>query len=248
MYSEEKSSLRFKELTTLQTTLNQLAGRIKSQVASLEQEKLNAQSSEHAKALFLANMSHELRTPLNGIYGVFQLMKHHRSATNSNELIEQGMTSTQTLLSLLNDLLDFSKIEAGQLTMELVNTDLSQLVNEVGQEFSHTAAAKQVNLVIQYDALSNPYRVADPLRVKQILRNLISNAVKFTSAGKVDVIVSDAGKLVNIKVVDTGTGMSEQALEKIFSRFQQADPSTTRQFGGTGLGLTIVKQLAELMR
>ena len=248
VYSEEKSSLRFKELTTLQTTLNQLAGRIKSQVASLEQEKLNAQSSEHAKALFLANMSHELRTPLNGIYGVFQLMKHHRSATNSNELIEQGMKSTQTLLSLLNDLLDFSKIEAGQLTMELVNTDLSQLVNEVGQEFSHTAAAKQVNLVIQYDALSNPYRVADPLRVKQILRNLISNAVKFTSAGKVDVIVSDAGKLVNIKVVDTGTGMSEQSLEKIFSRFQQADPSTTRQFGGTGLGLTIVKQLAELMR
>ena len=80
--------------------------------------------------------------------------------------------------------------------------------------------------------------VADPLRVKQILRNLISNAVKFTSAGKVDVIVSDAGKLVNIKVVDTGTGRSEQALEKIFSRFQQADPSTTRQFGGTGLGLT----------
>ncbi|MCO7201341.1 ATP-binding protein [Pseudoalteromonas sp. OANN1] len=246
-YVSAKSEFEFRELRTLQVTLNQLAKQIKEQISSLESEKVKAQSSERAKSHFLANMSHELRTPLNGIYGVFQLMKHHRNAADSKELIAQGMTSTETLLSLLNDLLDFSKIEAGELKMESAAVDIKSIVTEVKQEFVHTASAKQIDLIIHTEELANPYRLGDSLRLKQILRNLISNAVKFTSDGSVTVILQDGGKHLSIRVIDTGAGISEVALKKLFNRFQQADSSTTRKYGGTGLGLAIVKQLAELM-
>ncbi|MEK0158155.1 ATP-binding protein [Pseudoalteromonas piscicida] len=246
-YVSAKSDFEFRELRTLQVTLNQLAKQIKEQIGSLESEKVKAQSSERAKSHFLANMSHELRTPLNGIYGVFQVMKHHRNAADSKELIAQGMTSTETLLSLLNDLLDFSKIEAGELKMESATVDIRSIVTEVKQEFVHTASAKHIDLIVHTEELANPYRLGDSLRLKQILRNLISNAVKFTSGGSVTVIFQDGGKHLSIRVIDTGTGISEDALKKLFNRFQQADSSTTRKYGGTGLGLAIVKQLAELM-
>ncbi|PCK32407.1 ATP-binding protein [Pseudoalteromonas piscicida] len=246
-YVSAKNEFEFRELRTLQVTLNQLAKQIKEQISSLENEKVKAQSSERAKSHFLANMSHELRTPLNGIYGVFQLMKHHRNAADSKELIMQGMTSTETLLSLLNDLLDFSKIEAGELKMEATTVDIRRIVADVKQEFTHTAGAKQIALIVNTDDLASPYRRGDSLRLKQVLRNLISNAVKFTSDGSVTVVIQDAGNQLSINVIDTGPGISEAALKKLFSRFQQADSSTTRKFGGTGLGLAIVKQLAELM-
>ncbi|USD29963.1 response regulator [Pseudoalteromonas sp. SCSIO 43201] len=246
-YVTTTHDFEFKELQTLQVTLNQLAKQIKLQISSLEHEKIKAQSSERAKAFFLANMSHELRTPLNGIYGVFQLMKYHNDAINSNELVTQGMTSTKTLLSLLNDLLDFSKIEAGELKVETVAVNLIRIATEVKHEFIHTADNLKVPLIVDCEKLTSPYRLADPLRLKQILRNLVSNAVKFTSSGEIRIVMKDAGKLVSIQVIDTGAGINEATVDSLFKRFQQADPSTTRKYGGTGLGLAIVKQLTELM-
>ncbi|WP_440053241.1 ATP-binding protein [Pseudoalteromonas sp. T1lg65] len=246
-YSLVTQDLEFKELNTLQRTLNQLAERIKQQIGSLNSARLKAESSERAKTNFLANMSHELRTPLNGIFGVFQLMKHHKDAKNSDELIEQGLTSTRTLLALLNDLLDFSKIEAGELNMEHINVDIIEIVKALRQEFSYLASQKQIKLSLDHSKLLHPIRVGDPLRITQILRNLVSNSIKFTQQGEISIAVYDNEQQIFFRVTDTGIGMTQQVVEKLFGRFQQADASTTRRYGGTGLGLSIVKQLSEMM-
>ncbi|MCG7534802.1 ATP-binding protein [Pseudoalteromonas sp. OOF1S-7] len=247
-YEQNNANLEYEELKTLQKTLNELVSNVNTQVTQLKQEKVRAEQSELAKAQFLATMSHEIRTPMNAILGVFQLLRQHNRDPEDHSLVEQGYTSSQTLLALVNDILDFSKMEAGKLTLEVLAVDILQLCQEVIQEYQHLARDKQVTLDLTTE-LKPPLsvRLADPLRLKQILRNLLSNAIKFTEQGQVTLgIQGDKSQLI-IEVRDSGIGMTPTQVASLFKHFHQADSSTTRKYGGSGLGLAIVKQLVELM-
>ncbi|RZM74100.1 hybrid sensor histidine kinase/response regulator [Pseudoalteromonas rubra] len=248
-YQQNNANLEYEELKTLQKTLNELVSTVNTQVTQLKQEKVRAEQSELAKAQFLATMSHEIRTPMNAILGVFQLLRQHNQDLEDSSLVEQGYTSSQTLLALVNDILDFSKMEAGKLTLEVLAVDILQLCREVIQEYQHLARDKQVELKLVTELKPQlSVRLADPLRLKQILRNLLSNAIKFTEQGQVTLnIQGDKTQLV-IAVSDSGIGMTATQVASLFKHFQQADSSTTRKYGGSGLGLAIVKQLVELMQ
>ncbi|WP_125717612.1 ATP-binding protein [Pseudoalteromonas rubra] len=248
-YQQNNANLEYEELKTLQKTLNELVSTVNTQVTQLKQEKVRAEQSELAKAQFLATMSHEIRTPMNAILGVFQILRQHNQDREESSLVEQGYTSSQTLLALVNDILDFSKMEAGKLTLEVLAVDILQLCREVIQEYQHLARDKQVELKLVTELKPQlSVRLADPLRLKQILRNLLSNAIKFTEQGQVTLnIQGDKTQLV-IAVSDSGIGMTATQVASLFKHFQQADSSTTRKYGGSGLGLAIVKQLVELMQ
>ncbi|MDK1310973.1 ATP-binding protein [Pseudoalteromonas ardens] len=248
-YEQNNANLEYEELKTLQKTLNKLVGTVNTQVTQLKQEKVRAEQSELAKAQFLATMSHEIRTPMNAILGVFQLLRQEDLHAQERSLVEQGYTSSQTLLGLVNDILDFSKMEAGKLTLEVLAVDIPHLCQEIIQEYQHVARDKQVTL--ELDAQLKPHfsvRLADPLRLKQILRNLLSNAIKFTEQGLVIVRAKGNSNGLTIEVCDSGIGMTPTQLSNLFKHFHQADNSTTRKYGGSGLGLAIVKQLVELMQ
>ncbi|WP_046004341.1 ATP-binding protein [Pseudoalteromonas rubra] len=247
-YQQNNANLEYEELKTLQKTLNKLVSTVNTQVTQLKQEKVRAEQSELAKAQFLATMSHEIRTPMNAILGVFQLLRRHNQDQEDSSLVEQGYTSSQTLLALVNDILDFSKMEAGKLTLEVLAVDILQLCQEVIQEYQHLARDKQVELKLVTDLKPQlSVRLADPLRLKQILRNLLSNAIKFTEQGQVTLSVQGDKTQLVIAVSDSGIGMTATQVASLFKHFQQADSSTTRKYGGSGLGLAIVKQLVELM-
>ncbi|CCQ12836.1 hypothetical protein PALB_37760 [Pseudoalteromonas luteoviolacea B = ATCC 29581] len=246
-FKKVTEQLPFTELQTLQDTYNTMANEIESQVSSLKEEKARAEQSEHAKSLFLANMSHEIRTPMNGILGTFQLLANTPQDAENTQLVKTGLSSARSLLHLLNDILDFSKMEAGKLSFELVVYDIKFLFNEVLEEFKDVAALKNVKLLFQVDNNFTVLRKVDSLRLKQVVRNLISNAIKFTHEGLVTVSLHGSDKHFAFDVIDTGIGMTDKQVENLFNRFSQADASTTRKYGGTGLGLAIIRQLVELM-
>jgi two-component system sensor histidine kinase/response regulator len=214
--------------------------------------KREAQEATRAKSAFLANMSHELRTPMNGVLGCTELL----AATGLNEeqrlYVATVRDSSQTLLSLLDDILDISKIEAGKLALELIPVDLPTLIEETTSLVALRAAGKPVEVVARVSPGVPEWLMGDPVRLRQIVLNLASNAVKFTSRGHVVVAVELVERqgdsvLLELSVRDTGIGIPADRLGRLFRSFSQADPSTTREFGGTGLGLAISKQLAEMM-
>jgi len=214
--------------------------------------KSAAEAATRAKGEFLANMSHEIRTPLNAIVGLSFLAKQTELTPRQYDYLAKIDSSAETLLTVINDILDFSKIEAGKLTMEAAEFYLEEVLNKVADMVSMKADEKGLELIFSTDPSTPDELVGDPLRLGQVLINLVGNAVKFTEKGEVVVqtrLVEDRGDQVLLKfdVRDTGIGLSEEQTQRLFQAFSQADTSTTRKFGGTGLGLVICKRIVDML-
>ena len=221
------------------------AKRIESELIEARDRALAASS---ARTQFLTNMSHEIRTPLNGILGNLELLKSDSLTAEQQKITSDALYSGRTLLGLLNDILDFSKIDAGHLRLEAARLNLREVVQSVHGTYGLIFKEKGVDLVVEVESGVPTWVVGDSLRIRQILNNLVSNALKFTSKGRVIVSVGTAGAdKIKILIQDTGIGISEENIKRLFKPFVQADERTTRDHGGTGLGLSISQQLAKMM-
>jgi CheY-like chemotaxis protein/anti-sigma regulatory factor (Ser/Thr protein kinase) len=192
-------------------------------------------------------MSHEIRTPLNGVLGMAQAMASGDLPTEQRERLEVIQQSGQSLLAILNDILDLAKIESGKLEFETIEFDLATVVNGAHRAFAALASEKGLGFELAVDAGAEGVYLGDPTRVRQVLYNLLSNALKFTDKGHVAVRARREGDQLSVQVIDTGLGMTAEQMDQLFAKFTQADTSTTRRFGGTGLGLAISRELAERM-
>ncbi len=218
----------------------------------LRERNRRLQEALEAKSLFLANMSHELRTPINGVVGMLKLLENTGLDNEQQRYLQLVHSSSESLLGIVNDVLDFSKIDAGKLEVESVEFDLMTLISDFAETLGHSAFEKGIEVVVDLASLEHQRIKSDPVRIRQIINNLTSNAIKFTTEGEIILRASSAlmddGKIkVSCSIKDTGMGIEKDKIDLIFESFSQADASTTRQFGGTGLGLAIVKKLCELM-
>ena len=221
---------------------------------ALAQARKSAEEAADAKAAFLAVISHEIRTPMNGVVTMADILDETPLDEDQRNIVRVIRTSGQALSTIVNDVLDFSKIEAGRFEIESIPFELAMAIEDVAELISFRADEKNLPLRVLIDPAIRGKFVGDPARVRQILLNLLSNAIKFTDRGAVDLVVSpkpaqasERIATIRFEVRDTGIGISPENVSKLFKWFQQADASTSRRFGGTGLGLTISKQLVEMM-
>jgi PAS domain S-box-containing protein len=248
-------------VTAVKNTTGQISGflsiasditRLKIAERELILAKEGAEAASVAKSQFLANMSHEIRTPMNGVLGMAQLLLNTPLTDKQRHLVNSVHDSGTALLGIINDILDFSKIEAGKLELEQIEFALRETIEKAVDLFADLAGKKGLDLTCFLPAEIPDRAIGDPARLRQVLLNLVGNAVKFTQRGRVTVrlhLLAQEARTLKLKceVTDTGIGIHPQAQARLFTEFSQADGSTTRQFGGTGLGLAIVKQLVQLM-
>ncbi|MFC4312083.1 two-component regulator propeller domain-containing protein [Steroidobacter flavus] len=229
-----------------------LDAEVKLRTRELVDSNRQLAEAAQAKSNFLDRMSHELRTPMNGVVGMTELLSRTQLSATQSHLTKTIRSSAQILLQIVNDLLDLSKIRAGKVALEALPIDLGQVLEECTSLFAGAAESKGIELIVCPPVRGEQVLLGDPLRVRQIVMNLVGNAVKFTSQGEVVVradvtMVEDDRAVARISVTDTGIGMDEAAVKRIFEPFSQADETTTRKFGGTGLGLAICRELSDIM-
>lgn len=247
--TEQERGLRDLKLATLKTEATAIE--LEKHLEQAEILRRQAESANKAKSEFLANMSHELRTPMNGIIGLMELMCDMPMPEEQDELATSVLSSANGLLTLLNDILDLSKIEAGELTLENIGFDLNSMVSGIRGLFEPLAKRKKIQWQAMIHNNVPAYILGDPGRIRQIVNNLVGNAIKFTEKGAVHLSLQrediDGVDHLYIRVADTGIGIPREKHQLIFSKFTQADVSTARRYGGTGLGLAITSELVQMM-
>ena len=237
------------EIEKLSFTLRNMAHNVSTYVGALTESKQKSEELANVKSTFLANMSHEIRTPLNGIYGTLQLIGNEAQTPKSTQLIERAMYSVKSLNAIVNDVLDISKIEKGKLNIEETTFNMNELIELSLTDIAIHAHNKGISFTLNNN-VENPFWLGDPVRIKQVIDNLVSNALKFTQSGNVYFSIEENNDSsgITLTVKDTGIGMTQSEQQRLFQRFEQADSTITRRFGGTGLGMAITHQLVTLMR